>query len=320
MATILLASERAVPPWLLVPVFWVWVNSHGSFPLGLVLIALLWAGTRLDGQDASREQRLGLYALAGTLSGVLSPLGLEALTFPVQLLGRSDVLENVVEWKSPSFTDLWTRVFLVQLALGVLALVRKPSYRAALPLIAFTAAGLVASRNLSTASLVLLPGTAYGLAGIGHLTGREIRGLVPGVGTAFLGLVSALFVVQGMRGEAWNFDLYPVSALAVASEEGLLEPPQHVAMPDFAGNLRIGIFGTDANVFLDDRFDLYPVAVMDDYRELADGGPGWGDVLDRYDIDTVIWGRDEPIASLLSASPAWRTAFQDDGWVLFVRR
>ena len=31
---ITLLVARRLPPWVLVPVFWLWVNSHGSFPTG----------------------------------------------------------------------------------------------------------------------------------------------------------------------------------------------------------------------------------------------------------------------------------------------
>jgi hypothetical protein len=51
MAVLLIAAEDGVDPRWLVPVMFVWVNSHGSFPLGIVALGLLWAGRRLDGGD-----------------------------------------------------------------------------------------------------------------------------------------------------------------------------------------------------------------------------------------------------------------------------
>ena len=37
----LLVAEGRIPAPVLLPVFWLWVNSHGSFPLGLVALGLL---------------------------------------------------------------------------------------------------------------------------------------------------------------------------------------------------------------------------------------------------------------------------------------
>ena len=51
LALLLLAMEgRLAPRWLL-PIGWVWVNSHGSFPLGIVLLVVAALGQRLDGRS-----------------------------------------------------------------------------------------------------------------------------------------------------------------------------------------------------------------------------------------------------------------------------
>ena len=44
-------------PWLLVPVVWLWVNSHGSFPLGLVWLGARAVGEWLDWKSWPRETR-----------------------------------------------------------------------------------------------------------------------------------------------------------------------------------------------------------------------------------------------------------------------
>ncbi|MER3452401.1 MAG: hypothetical protein C4344_01495, partial [Acidimicrobiia bacterium] len=46
-------DERVHPAWL-VPVGWVWVNSHGTFPYGLLFLGLTWAGRRADGAPTAR--------------------------------------------------------------------------------------------------------------------------------------------------------------------------------------------------------------------------------------------------------------------------
>jgi hypothetical protein len=317
---VLLVSERRWPAWVLLPYFWLWVNSHGSFPLGLVLLALLWAGSRLDGERGDRERTMLAWAVGGTALGVLSPLGIQVLTFPLQLLGRQEALSGVVEWQSPDFSDFWARVFLIQLMVAVVALVRRPSYRDALPAVVFIAAALVASRNAAVASLVLLPVSARGLAGLGSLTGADLRGKVPAVLSSVLVLLSGVLVWASTTGEGWAFHGYPVAALSWADEQGLVGGDQRLLTQDFVGNFMESTWGTEVPVFMDDRFDMYPQEVLDDYRVLAKGEPGWRGVLERHEIDSVLWGAGEPLAGLLTQDPGWRVVYQDGSWVLFQRR
>ena len=37
----------------------------------------------------------------------MNPYGVELVTFPIQLLGRGDILSHIVEWKSPDFRQAW---------------------------------------------------------------------------------------------------------------------------------------------------------------------------------------------------------------------
>src|SRR5579872_2306939 len=40
--------ERRWRPWWLIPLVWVWVNTHGSFPLGLAWLAARYVGEAVD--------------------------------------------------------------------------------------------------------------------------------------------------------------------------------------------------------------------------------------------------------------------------------
>ena len=56
-------------------------------------------------------------------------------------------------------------------------------------------------------------------------------------------------------------------------ETGLLAAPHRVAHLDFVGNYLELRFGRRVQVFIDDRYDMYPVEVSRDYRRLLDGYP-----------------------------------------------
>jgi hypothetical protein len=103
---LLLLVERG-SVWWAIPLMWVWVNSHGTFPFALVLLVVVLIGRRLDGGDTSRLLRLTGATAAGILvGGLVSPVPGGLLVFPLTALERSDQFQWVLEWQSPDFAEL----------------------------------------------------------------------------------------------------------------------------------------------------------------------------------------------------------------------
>jgi hypothetical protein len=314
----LLAAEGGLPAWVLVPAFWLWVNTHGSFPLGLVAIGALWLGRRADQQAGDTELRCLGYGVLGTVLGAINPLGPALLTFPVHLLSRMDVLRNVIEWQSPNFSDGWARLFLLQVAVAVVLLVRKPSYRSAIPLVLFTAAALLGLRNVPVASLVLVPGMARGFAGIGSLKGDQ-RTPVSAVVLVAVVLVGLLVAQATLARPTWSLETFPVAPVAWMAEHDLHRPDLPTASSDTTGNYLELVYGAKADVFLDDRVDMFPVSVVDDFLTLEHGAPAWQHVLDKRGVQLVLWPRTMPLTNLMAESGDWRTLYEDKDWVVTCR-
>jgi hypothetical protein len=311
----LLAAEGRLDPRWLLPTMWFWVNVHGSFPLGLVAVALLAIGRRLDRQSPATEFRALKWAALGTLLGSVNPRGPRLLVFPIELLRRQDVLSNVVEWQAPKFVALGQRTFLLLLLLAVVALVRRPSWRAGLPIVVFTAASLLGARNVVIASIVFVPGLARGLAGIGTVTGDERRPIFRPMAAA-LALAGVLAAVVAASGPVYNFDSYPVAAVTWAEQEGLLRAGTRVVSQDYVGNYLEARFGTAVKVFMDDRYDMFPETVVNDFLTLNSGAPGWQEVLDRNQASAVLWAVDKPLGQLLAVSPQWRVVYTDEKFLI----
>jgi hypothetical protein len=312
---VLLAAEGRLDPRWLVPVMWFWVNTHGSFPLGLVAVGLLALGRRMDGQPPKTELAALKWAGVGTLVAAINPLGPRLLVFPVELLRRQDVLSHVLEWQSPSFTHIGQRAFLAELVLAIVLVARRPAWRTVLPLGVFTAAALLGARNVVFAGTVFVPGLAVGLTGLSDLTGEERRPIFRPALLAVAAL-SVLAMAASVQGPVYSFNGYPVAAVTWAERNHLLEPGARVVSRDFVGNYLEARYGTSVKVFIDDRYDLFPASVVEDFTLLNNGRSGWNDVLDSYQPSAVIWPTSEALGQLLADSPRWRVVYSDQEFLI----
>jgi hypothetical protein len=71
---------------------------------------------------------------------------------------------------------------------------------------------------------------------------------------------------------------------------------------------------------MDDRYDMYPTQLSDDYFKLSEIKPGWQDVLDRYGVDVVVWRNTKPLTQLLDVTAGWQRTYHDDLASVWVRR
>jgi hypothetical protein len=322
LAVTVLVVERRRPWWLLVPVVWVWVNAHGSFVLGLGWLVLVAIGERLDGQRRPDVLPwLGGF-VAGLAAACLNPLGPRLLLFPLTVAGsRRDAFAHVVEWRSPSFQSgrgLLTLVCLVGAVVVVAAARTRPRWRELLPLAAFLVAGLAAQRNLPMLAVVAAPTLARALRptattsdnGATNPAPANLHAAIAGV----LALLAVVFLVVAAREPAFDLEGFPVRAAALAPDADRL------ATTDVGAGYVILRRGADAHVLIDDRVDLYPPKVTADYLRLLDGAPRSLAILDRYDVDTVLWETDRPLSAQLAASDSgWRRVGVRDGWAVWVR-
>jgi len=198
--------------------------------------------------------------------------------------------------------------------------VRKPSYRAVIPLVVFTAAALLGVRNVAVASIILVPGMARGLADLGTIRGdRRSKGAAVAVGA--LALVAVLIAQVSLAKPAWQLETFPVDAVSWIDQNGLHRPDSKgMVSPDTVGNYLELVYGADARAFVDDRVDMYPTPVVNDFVQRLHGSPGWREVLDRRDIDLVLWGKDAPLTGLMAESGDWRTLYEDQSWTVMCRR
>lgn len=326
LAVTLIAAEGGLDPRWLVPAMYVWVNSHGSFPLGILALLLLWAGRRLDHEDGTTEWRCLEWAVLGVLLGAINPYGPKMLLFPLFLLQRSDILRHILEWQPPAYMDVWQKLFLVQIAAAVVVLARKARWRLALPFVVFVPMALYSARNILVASLVLTAAMAPCLVGVGELkaNAKLPSNLLAWTGALAMGGLCLLMLSTPIGKPSLELHSYPVRALAYIHDEGLLPPPDgsegRLLAQDFVGNLREYLDGPIGDVFVDDRAEVLSKKTSDDYLALLGSTPKWETILDSYDIRTIVWQRSLPLAVVLTESERWQVRYTDGDWIVATRR
>ena len=321
-STLITVEEDRDARWLLVVGF-VWINVHGSWPLGIVLLGARWIGAMIGRRDGDGPVAAGVdwvaawWLAAGLLAGgLINPYGPRLLTFPVELLGRREVLEHVAEWKPSSYDALWSQLFLVVVVAGLLAL-RKAPFRLIVPAIVFVVAALLSARNIPLATFVLVPLLASGLPQLPGVDG-ERRSDAIRLATTALATLTILIPLVAMRGPHVELERFPIDAVNAMVDDLDLSPADHrIVHQDFVGNYFDLRFGDAGATWIDDRFELHQLELVEDYLVLLDGDDAWRDVLDRHDPDAILWPLDKPLADLALAD-GWSSAWEDDDWVVLV--
>jgi hypothetical protein len=309
--------------WWLIPVFATWVNVHGTWLYGLVVLGLVAGADLLDGPHGRRRSGLrrdaallGGAVLGVAVGGALYPERFRLVGLPLEQLGGGaarEVIRAYNEWRpvGPASAVFWTLVLLGAAAAGGAVWRRRPG--AFLAAVLLCGMGLSAQRLVPVAAISLVPLAASTLDGLGTIpapSGRAARTL-GAVGAVLV----ALALLAAVRGPHLDHERFPVAAVDRLEARGLVaDPDVSVVHQDFVGNYLEWRYGTDAHAYVDDRPDL-DTAV--DYVDLVRLRPNWERVLERADAQVVLWERDHPLDRALAEAPSWRRVEVVDGFSIW---
>jgi len=326
LALLITTVEAEASPLWLVPIAWVWVNTHGSFPLGIAWLLAVVVGRTVDFRRPDGASiRYLIWFAGGCVLGSVNPVGPRLLTFPLTVQSKASVFKNVVEWHSPNFQTTDGIAALVLLALALLVICRaRLVWADTLSVVGFVALALLSLRNVAPAAVVLAPvlGRALrpGIVSASAGMPDPLRDRLNRAVTAVLAVIALLLGVLSVRTSGLDLSTYPVQAADWMGSRGLLDPTQHrVAAQDIVGCYLILIRGRVGRVFVDDRVDMYPVSVSRDYDALLHGAANSADILRRYGVDVVLWDRRLPLVEVLTGAGGWRVSYQDVRWAVLTR-
>jgi len=309
--------------WIIPVVTWIWVNAHGTWILGVAYISLHLLGSWLDGERPwlvpQRAVLLGL--VLGLTLALVNPYGIRLLLFPLDLVGRGEVLSAVIEWQSPSAKSVsglalasWVAILVWSLARGPV----RPSRRDLLVSLVFVGLSFWAVRNVVLLPLATVPVIARAWS-LDVRSGTEERSRVFAYVAALLLALGALMMIVRLAEPTFEMDPYPTATFDEFDARG--DVGRTLLTTDGWSGYAIWRWGAAQPVFIDDRYDMYPVEVSREYVALLRGTNDWQEILDERRVDVVIWPSERVLSSQLAGDAAWRELPTEDPRVrVFERR
>jgi hypothetical protein len=315
-------EERRAPSVAYLPLITLWANLHGSFTLGLALIApfafeALWTADKFARLTIALQWlRFGLLALG---AACISPYGVESILVTFRILDLGATLSNIGEWQSLDFgtPNPITLCFLAGAAYVMYSGFKLPQFRIA-ALLALIYQTFAHIRYVDVSALVV----PFLIAGplSQHLSWTQLqqgRKVIPPARIAFVAAIAALVIATGVI--VATMDHTPPRVPRVAVEK-LKELKANRVLNDYYYGGYLIFQGIPT--FVDSRAELYGPAFLTRYmraiwlEDLAD----FVRLLDEYKIDTTLLFPSTQAVALLDRLPEWDRIYADDVAVVHVRR
>ena len=314
--------------WLIPPLFCLWVNTHGSWVIGIVIFSAVIGAGLFKGEWGfiaaapwTPSQRNHLLMTWGTSLAALfvNPFGARLVLYPFNLAFRQKLnIEHVAEWVSVNFHDMRGKIVIVLLiVLLVSGLLRARRWTLAeLGLVLFALySGLTYIRFLFLLGIVIAPVLAKTFEFVPRY--RRERD------TPVINAIVIILIIAGVA-HYWPREAQLQAVVAEQYPPGAVSYLQ--AHPPSGRMLNFYLWGGYLNwrdpslkIFLDSRVDIFEYSgVLKDYLDLlALKDPEL--LLDKYKIRYVLFPPGEPLTYVLQHDPKWKVLYSDKISVLLER-
>jgi hypothetical protein len=332
--------------WVLPLLMLVWVNVHGGFLVGFVLLGIFFLGAawtwfrakegRIEealqkiaaGKRAWRLFTVGLLCVAASL---MNPYGWTLYRHVYSYLSNRFLMDHIDEFQSPNFHGIAQRCFLLLLLITVAVLAargRELRMSEGLTVLVAVYAGLYASRNIPVSSVLLVmvvgPFVPAGVSRGFFLRMAAVETGLRGHVWLILAIVVTLMIAfnGGHVGSKVLMDAHfdpgrmPVQAVNYLEQRGVEGP---VLSPDYWGGYLIFRLYPKSLVVVDDRHDLYGEELFKSYLKFIRGERGWEEFVRGRPASYLLLPRDAAVANLLAVTNGWKQIYADDVAVVFVR-
>jgi len=316
------------PLWILPPLFAIWVNTHGSWLLGLIIFSITiaagmvrgtWGCVTSERWTAGQLGKLVLTWVASVGALFVNPIGPSLVFYPFDLAFRQKLnIAHVAEWVSVDFHDLRGKIVLgliVFLLVGVLLRRRKWTLTELLLLLFGLYSGLTYVRFLFLFGILAAPVIAKTLDFFPpyrkELDTPIINALVV---CGLLATMVHYWPTSRELQQSIERD-YPTKVLPYLKGH----PPEAPVLNFYLWGGYLGWSDNDMKVFIDSRVDIFEYeGVLKDYLDLLKGQTG-NTILDKYKIRYVLFPQGETLTYVLQHDPEWTVRYSDDISVLLER-
>ena len=312
------------------PLFLLWINTHGSWLIGFVLMVLFFVCGAIQGdwgslcatRWTSRQFRKFAAVTAASFAVLfINPYGWRLVAYPLDVAFHQKLtIQHVAEWASLDFHSIRGKTVLATfLLVAVLTLVRRRRWSLQDLLFALIAVygAFTYERFLFLAGILIVPLLAMDLPNLllSRYDAAKDRRWINAVAMAVLLAIIAFFVPAEKQLRAGVNQAFPEKALPyVRSLAG-----QGHLFNAFNWGAYLEWNAPQVPEFVDSRVDIFVhQGVLADYLQATEVHDTFA-VLDKYQIRYVLLGNDSPMTYLLEHSSAWKQTYADRQAVAFER-
>ena len=324
--------QKRAALWFLPFLFLLWINTHGSWIIGLGVVATYWVsglfkfsagGLKAVPWNVAERIQISLVFMLSLLVLPLTPYGTELSTYPFEVASSLPIsVKSILEWQPMPFEDVGGKLFLAML-LGffLVQIIARFEWRLEqLGLFMFAAAmATIHVRFVLLFVPFFAPLLATALARWVPVYDRQ-KDRWPLNAAMITAIVIGMIYYFPSRDDLRKkvAEQFPVGAVEYLNEHRTPGPMFNTY--GFGGYL-VWSRWPEHKVFIDGRSELYERGgVLNDYMQVLTVKPATLAILRSYGIQSCLLDRRESFATMLSALPDWQEVYSDNRSVLFVRR
>jgi hypothetical protein len=316
---LILTKARQNPRWLflLPPLCLLWVNTHGSILLGLLVVAteLGWSLIperfvhRVGGlRQSPFTGSLGLALLGSVIASCITPYGPGLLVYDFDVSRNSQIAQYITEWNSPNFHSVLT-LFVYCVPLGVLVACvwtrRIPLLEGSLGLLLFVEA--LRTQRLDMYLMLVAAGLAATLPARAAWGTTARRWAGGGLLALAIVLVALPAVPAGTVASS-----QPIGAFNYLSGR-----PGRIFTEYTWGDYSVA---RHRATFVDGRTDLFEGQVLSEFMAVTNLTTDPDPILSAYHVSYVVWAAHTPLAQYLAHDSRWHVVDRTAVALVFARR
>ena len=358
---ILIRAQRSGKPHFLLvlpPLTILWVNLHGGFFTGIVLLITYAVGSVVEDfiqEDRfcvrTRAKNYALTAVACLAASVINPYGYRLHIHVAQYLGTSFYIQRISEFQSPDFHSFSAAYFETLLVLAIAAAFwhfASGRLIQVMLLLSWAHLALFSVRNIPIFAVVAAPSIASALrewleyarttsspkwlrqfsnrvsdleAGLQFIASHRKRDrlhCIPSLAVLTLGVLLAYPGHCKALNAEFDPNRFPVMAASALSQQAAPNSIRLYANWQWGGYLIYRLWPS-FKVFDDGRTDFYGPVFVQDGLDVWNAKSNWSAILAEYDVNAALLPVDSALTAVLRERPDWTSIYQDRVAVLFER-